>query len=103
MIDTHCHLYDEAFAQDFEEVIGRARSVGIQQLLLPNIDWMALVLRHAPVLVMVVMLSVPLFLAGIGLPALPVGLAAVTSFPSRCIGWVMGPHVLPLKAHHGDA
>ena len=39
MIDTHCHLYDEAFAQDFEEVIGRARSVGIQQLLLPNIDW----------------------------------------------------------------
>lgn len=39
MIDTHCHLYDEAFAQDFEEVIERARSVGIQQMLLPNIDW----------------------------------------------------------------
>ena len=29
MIDSHCHLADEAFAGDLEAVIARARSAGI--------------------------------------------------------------------------
>ena len=37
-IDTHCHLYDEAFDEDRHEVVERARNAGAQCLLLPNID-----------------------------------------------------------------
>ena len=37
-IDTHCHLYDEAFDEDRHEVVERARNAGAQWLLLPNID-----------------------------------------------------------------
>ena len=37
-IDTHCHLYDEAFDEDRNEVVERARNAGAQCLLLPNID-----------------------------------------------------------------
>ena len=29
MIDTHCHLADEAFAEDLEAVVGRARAAGV--------------------------------------------------------------------------
>ncbi|MEY4217065.1 MAG: hypothetical protein RLZZ68_1521 [Bacteroidota bacterium] len=38
MIDTHCHLYDTLFAEDFNEVISRARNNGVEKILLPNID-----------------------------------------------------------------
>lgn len=37
-IDTHCHLYDEAFDQDREEAIRRAVEAGVTTLLLPDID-----------------------------------------------------------------
>ncbi len=37
-IDTHTHLYLEAFKDDIEEVIERAVSNGVQQMFLPNID-----------------------------------------------------------------
>lgn len=37
-IDTHCHIYDEAFDEDRDEVIDRARAAGAECLLLPNID-----------------------------------------------------------------
>ena len=37
-IDTHCHLYDEAFDQDREESIRRAVEAGVTTLLLPDID-----------------------------------------------------------------
>ena len=30
MIDSHCHLADDAFAEDLESVIGRAQAAGIQ-------------------------------------------------------------------------
>lgn len=33
MIDSHCHLADEAFAGDLEAVIGRAREAGIERAL----------------------------------------------------------------------
>jgi TatD DNase family protein len=33
MIDSHCHLADEAFAADLEAVIGRARDAGIERAL----------------------------------------------------------------------
>jgi TatD DNase family protein len=38
IIDTHAHLYAEEFHQDIANVIERARSEGIDRVLLPNID-----------------------------------------------------------------
>lgn len=38
LIDTHCHLYDEAFDHDREACIRRALEAGVQKILLPNID-----------------------------------------------------------------
>lgn len=37
-IDTHTHLYDEAFDTDRSEMVERALAAGAQALLLPNID-----------------------------------------------------------------
>lgn len=37
-IDTHAHLYLKEFDEDIESVIARARSAGVQNILLPNID-----------------------------------------------------------------
>src|SRR5437899_2626763 len=33
LIDSHCHLADEVFAADLEDVVGRARSVGLERAL----------------------------------------------------------------------
>jgi TatD DNase family protein len=38
LIDTHAHLYVEQFNDDIKEVILRAKSSGIEKILLPNID-----------------------------------------------------------------
>ena len=38
LIDTHCHLYDPAFAGDIESVIQRARDIGVGRFYLPAID-----------------------------------------------------------------
>lgn len=38
LIDTHSHLYDEAFDSDREETLQRALQAGVGQLLLPAID-----------------------------------------------------------------
>ena len=38
MIDTHTHIYDEAFDDDREAVIQRARDAGVDTLVLPAID-----------------------------------------------------------------
>ncbi|MDR1667445.1 MAG: TatD family hydrolase [Bacteroidales bacterium] len=38
MIDTHTHLYDEAFDADRDKVIARAMEEGVDRMLLPNID-----------------------------------------------------------------
>ncbi|MBP3762273.1 MAG: TatD family hydrolase [Bacteroidales bacterium] len=37
-IDTHTHLYDEAFDADREAALQRAREAGVETLLLPDID-----------------------------------------------------------------
>lgn len=37
-IDTHAHLYGEEFATDRTEMVERALTAGVYQLLLPNID-----------------------------------------------------------------
>lgn len=37
-IDTHCHLYDEAFATDRDETVQRALDAGVTTMLLPDID-----------------------------------------------------------------
>lgn len=38
LIDTHSHIYDEAFDADFDDVVSRARKAGISALVLPGID-----------------------------------------------------------------
>lgn len=38
LIDTHCHLYSEAFADDRHEMIQRAIAAGVDQFYLPAID-----------------------------------------------------------------
>lgn len=38
LIDTHCHLFTEEFDTDREACIERAKSIGVQKILLPNID-----------------------------------------------------------------
>ena len=38
LIDTHSHIYDEAFDDDRNEVVERARAEGIERIVLPAID-----------------------------------------------------------------
>jgi TatD DNase family protein len=38
LIDTHSHIYDEAFREDFAEVLGRAREAGVVACVMPGID-----------------------------------------------------------------
>ena len=38
MIDTHSHIYDSAFDGDRAEMIRRAKSVGVEKIILPNVD-----------------------------------------------------------------
>lgn len=38
LIDTHAHLYSEEFKNDIDEVIQRAKSLGVQRFYLPAID-----------------------------------------------------------------
>lgn len=37
-IDTHCHIYDEAFDSDFSQTVARAKEAGIVQFVLPAIN-----------------------------------------------------------------
>ncbi len=38
MIDTHSHIYLSEFDEDREDVIERAKSAGVEKVLLPNVD-----------------------------------------------------------------
>lgn len=38
IIDTHSHIYDEAFIDDIDDIIIRAKNNGVDKILLPNID-----------------------------------------------------------------
>ena len=38
MIDTHAHLFDEQFAADIDQEIEQCKALGINKILLPNID-----------------------------------------------------------------
>ena len=38
MIDTHSHIYDEAYEADFEQVVARAREAGVEKIVMPGID-----------------------------------------------------------------
>ena len=38
MIDTHSHIYDEAFDNDRKDVVERAKAEGVEQIVLPAID-----------------------------------------------------------------
>ena len=37
--DTHCHIYTEAFDEDFNAAILRAKENSVNRFFLPNIDW----------------------------------------------------------------
>ncbi|MBU1090075.1 TatD family hydrolase [Patescibacteria group bacterium] len=38
LIDTHCHLDFPEFAKDFEEVLARARSAGVEKIINPGVE-----------------------------------------------------------------
>lgn len=38
IIDTHSHVYDEVFNDDFEAMLQRAFDIGVDKILMPNID-----------------------------------------------------------------
>ena len=38
MIDTHSHIYDSAFDADRAEMIRRAKGVGVEKIILPNVN-----------------------------------------------------------------
>lgn len=38
MIDTHCHIDEEAFAADREEVIARQRAEGVEAMIVPGVN-----------------------------------------------------------------
>jgi TatD DNase family protein len=38
LIDTHSHIYSEEFDTDRAEVIQRAKDIGVQHIILPNVD-----------------------------------------------------------------
>lgn len=42
IIDTHSHIYLEEFDDDREQVVERARQVGVTSVILPAIDWATL-------------------------------------------------------------
>lgn len=37
-VDTHAHLFDEAFRDDFDEIMQHAATRGVDRIVLPNID-----------------------------------------------------------------
>ena len=38
MVDTHSHIYDEAFDEDFDRVLERASAAGVRKMVMPGID-----------------------------------------------------------------
>lgn len=38
MIDTHCHIDDEAFASDLDAVVARQREAGVEAILVPGVN-----------------------------------------------------------------
>ena len=38
LIDSHTHIYDEAFDEDQEAMLQRALEAGVRQMVLPNVD-----------------------------------------------------------------
>ncbi len=38
LIDSHCHIYDEKFSEDRDQVIQRAEENGIERIFMPNCD-----------------------------------------------------------------
>ncbi len=38
LFDTHCHLYNERFDEDYPETLARARAVGVEQMVLIGYD-----------------------------------------------------------------
>lgn len=38
LVDTHAHLYEKGFKDDFKEVMARAEARGVKKIFLPNVD-----------------------------------------------------------------
>ena len=46
IIDTHSHIYQEDFDKDIDDVIYRAKAIGVEVILLPNIDTSSILQLH---------------------------------------------------------
>lgn len=68
IIDTHSHIYVDRFDEDIDAVITRAKQVGVEKILLPNID----------------------------VPSIPEVYALVDAYPNYCIP-MMGLHPTSVK------
>ena len=38
MIETHAHIYAEQFKDDIDHVLERSQEVGVEKIVMPNID-----------------------------------------------------------------
>ena len=46
MIETHAHVYSSEFESDLNDVVSRAKSVGVEKILMPNVDLESLEAMH---------------------------------------------------------
>ncbi len=46
MIETHAHVYSSEFEGDLEDVINRAKSAGVEKILMPNVDLESIEAMH---------------------------------------------------------
>ena len=38
IIETHAHIYSDKFQEDLDETIDRAKEIGVERILMPNIE-----------------------------------------------------------------
>ncbi len=46
LVDTHCHLYAEEFSKDLDDAVQRSIELGVDRVLLPNIDEQSISKMH---------------------------------------------------------
>lgn len=47
LVDTHSHLYEQSFRDDWNEVLGRCKEAGVEKIMLPNVDTSTIEDLHA--------------------------------------------------------
>ncbi len=46
LVDTHCHLYSEEFNEDRTSAVAKSIEMGVNRVLLPNIDMDSIGMMH---------------------------------------------------------